>query len=279
MKAIISIIAVFFMFSLTASADYVEERTLEIPAGKIKMFEIDCGAGYLEILGVEGIDKIEVAAEIIIEDVSQKKAEKFINKYMKLELKDKGKYARLISTFDYNGGFRIFSGWSNLNALINLTIKVPKNIELEIDDGSGYIEIKNINGDVELDDGSGDLFLEDIVGRVVIDDGSGEIVMKNIEGHIDLDDGSGEINVDVVKGDLIIDDGSGEISVTEIVGDVDIDDGSGNIRVDGVDGYVVIGDGSGNIRVRDVTKDVEIRDDSSGRVSIANVDGEVYGDY
>ena len=45
-------------------ADYSETRTLNLSAQGINDFEIDCGAGSLEIVGIEGAKEIVVKAEI-----------------------------------------------------------------------------------------------------------------------------------------------------------------------------------------------------------------------
>ena len=112
---------------------------------------------------------------------------------------------------------------------------------------------------------------------VEIDDGSGGIDVRDVAA-VRITDGSGDVGVDGVSGDLVVtDDGSGDIDLRDVAGMVEIEvDGSGDITVAEVDGDVRIGsDGSGSIRVTDVGGDFEVGDDGSGDISHSNVVGTV----
>ncbi|MEW5923153.1 MAG: DUF4097 family beta strand repeat-containing protein [Candidatus Zixiibacteriota bacterium] len=237
-------------------ADLIEDRELSLSAEGINAFEIDCGAGDLIVEGVEGLSNIEVRAEIIIEGMKDSRARDYIDKYLRLELVQKHGRAVLNSYFDRSMPTSLFS-FGSQNALINLFVKMPKNMDMRIDDGSGDTRISNISGDIDIDDGSGDLEIEFIGGNVDIDDGSGELVLSSIDGTV------------------VIDDGSGEIRINDVTGDVDIDDGSGDIAVRKIGGSVAVDDGSGDISIRHVGRDVDVIDDSSGDVSISYVEGRV----
>jgi hypothetical protein len=271
------ILIAILLLAISASADYIEVRQLELPAGDIKLLEIDCGAGFLEILGVAGLDKIEVEAEIILENFDDDEAEDFMDRFMELELRDRGSKAWLISNFEYEGPIRSLFSF-NGNKLINLTVRMPANIALEIEDGSGYIAIEDINNEIDLDDGSGEITIENCTGEIRLEDGSGDIEISKIEGLVEIDDGSGSIRANEINGDLTLDDGSGNIRIRNVVGDIDIDDGSGDMSIRDIDGVVVVDDGSGDIKINGVTQDVRIVDSGSGDCDIANVDGKVRGD-
>jgi len=257
MRRFITSVLINLIFLIPAAyADYSETRDLVLDAGQIDELVIDCGAGYLRIEGADEVDRIEVVAEIIVEDLSGSRAEEFIEKYANLRLRKKGSSAILVSTFDNSHG-SIWSLFRNHSGLINLTVRVPKHMNLDIDDGSGEMWIRDIRGDI------------------VIDDGSGEIEMDKILGYVEIDDGSGDIKMSDINGQVRIDDGSGDIKVRSLIGDVEVDDGSGDIEIRKVDGSVVVDDGSGDIDIKYVTQDVKIIDDGSGSVDIAHVDGRV----
>jgi len=110
---------------------------------------------------------------------------------------------------------------------------------------------------------------------LIIDDGSGSMEIERIKGEVRIDDGSGSMEIQNISGDLQIEDGSGDIDIYRIKGDVDIDDNSGSMDVRDIDGSIVVSDGSGSIRISDVEKNVTIRDDGSGGVSIRGVKGKV----
>jgi hypothetical protein len=251
MKFRIIIVAVFFLCASFSFA-YEDVRNLSLSAKGIYELEIDCGAGFLKVYGKQGLNTIKVEAEIVLEGRSDKNAEEFLKKYLDLSLEKRGSRAVLTSGFkEYRSLF------SFRNKLINLTVSIPAEMDLDVDDGSGYITI------------------EDIAGNLVIDDGSGDIEIVNNKGNVDVDDGSGEVELEEITGDVSVDDGSGDVSVKGVSGDVSVDDGSGSIIIRNVGGSVTVRDGSGSISIDGVEKDVSIPSDGSGSVRINNVKGKV----
>ena len=225
---------VLILFCATFAFSYETTKTLDLSAAGIDKLDIKCGAGFLKVYGDKSLDAIKVEAEIVIKRKTDKKAKEIVEKYMNLSLKKSGSRAVLTSSFKTRATI-----FSSLNAVINLTVKIPQNMDLFVDDGSGFIKIG------------------DIAGRLDIEDGSGEIQVTNIDGDVDIDDGSGAITAEKITGNVIIDDGSGEITVKSV---------KGNVRID---------DGSGSINVSDVEKDVILKATGSGGVNINNVKGKI----
>ncbi len=240
------LLAAPFLFGLE------KKEHLSLDAQGIKHLEIDAGAGFLKVVGINDLTNIEVEAEIIVRGMREAKAEKFIKDKLELRLERFDHRARLVGKFKSH--FSLFN-WGE--KLCNLTVRVPKTIDLSIDDGSGSISLNQIEGKLKIDDGSGSIKIEDI------------------NGDLEIDDGSGGIEAAAIKGSVFIDDGSGEIRLQNIEGDVRIDDGSGDINVDNINGNVTLSDNSGSIWVDTVSKDVIIQDDGSGDVKISNVKGRV----
>jgi len=269
MRAKILLTVIFILCSAFAFS-YDEVKHLSLSAAGIELLEIDCGAGYLEVSGIEGLKKIEVRAEIILKGLSEREAQRFIKNNVKLSLEKRGNRAVLISEIREPSSFL---KWGEKK--INLTVKIPKNIDLDVDDGSGSIEIEDIKGNLDIDDGSGSMCVEDITGNLDINDGSGSIDINNITGNLEIDDGSGTIRVESINGNIEIDDGSGEIEAADIAGEVLINDGSGSIDVRNSDGDVEIIDGSGSIYINGVEKDVIVKRDGSGSIKVVNVKGNV----
>lgn len=244
-------LTLFFLCASITSA-YQEVKYLSLSAEGIKRLEIDCGAGFLIISGQEGLKSIKAEAEIILEGRSEEKAQEFIQERVRLSLEKKSDRAILISQMKER-----FSVFSFKKKLINLTVYVPIDIDLGVDDGSGWMKVDSITGKVFIDDGSGEMMIKNITGALRIDDGSGDIEVVNIQGDVDIEDGSGEIDVEGISGNVSVDDSSGAMTLHNIGEDVTVSDSSGSINIDGVDGNVTI------------------RDDSSGSVRISNVKGKV----
>jgi hypothetical protein len=261
MKSITFLLIFLFSFSLIA-ADFEETRKFSLDAEEISKIFIECGAGFLKVSGNNNSETIFVTANIEIDNTDPEDAERILDKYLELYLKERGSRAELVSRFESTKSFfsSIFNNQGSVR--IDLIVEVPEKIDIEIDDGSGFIEIKKISGDLYIDDGSGDIDIEKIDGNVEVDDGSGDIDIEKIDGNVEVDDGSGEIDIEDVIGNIYIDDGSGRITVVEIDGNVRVDDGSGSINIKSVEEDVVIeDDGNGSVNIRDIAGNVYRYDD------------------
>lgn len=224
-------------------ADVELQKTLSIPASNLSKFNIDAGAGYLNVRGIEGQSHIEVVA-----DIRTTKEQDFT-----FSLDASGDTAFLIAEHHHSSGF-----WYGKSPQINLTITMPKQMLLDIEDGSGDIEIRNIDGSLFVDDGSGATDIARINGDVELDDGSGDVVLEDINGSVLLDDGSGSLRISNVTGDVEIEDGSGDLTVLNAGGTVTVDDGSGDINVDIAGGLNIIDSGSGELNISKIKGEVYI---------------------
>jgi hypothetical protein len=228
------IVMAMFLAGFTASAasDYTETRNLTVDADGLELFFIDAGAGSIDVEGVDGIDRIEVKATIIIPDTDEDDAVKLIEKKLELGLESNDGKAVLKSWFE--GGFWGFGP----NGRIDLEIRAPATLAISIDDGSGSIVVRNFVSDVRIDDGSGSIDIQ-TVGALDVDDGSGSIDVTDVAGDVFVDDGSGTITLETVGGSVTIDDGSGGIRVRDVAGDLTIlDAGSGSVSFSDIRGTV-----------------------------------------
>lgn len=273
MKRIVFILMLISALTLFASEQIRQEkRTLD--GDGIKRLDIECGAGFLKVNGEKELEQILLDAEIIVQGVDEDRMDAFLEKHLDLRLEKHGSTAKLVARIRSGSGF--FSRFlSSENALVNLTVRVPEAMDLDVSDGSGSIEIRNISGEMDITDGSGSLTIGNIQGNIEVDDGSGSLSIDRVSGDLDINDGSGDVNISDISGDIDVDDGSGSLILRSIVGNIVIDDGSGEIEVTEINGDVRLSDGSGSIHIRDVTQDVTILDDGSGSVEISNVKGRV----
>lgn len=246
-NSISKFLIVLVLFSLNSYAnDYLSfDQDLSIQTSGLNKFVVDVGAGSLVVRG-DNVDKITVAAKIYskkydsIEDLQDAFESEMI-----LTLEGKGS----VATLKASNKKRIFS-FSNSEIAIDINIIVPKTMNIEIDDGSGNMEVSDIDGWVEIDDGSGSLVVRNLGNQLKIDDGSGNMKISNIAGDVFIDDGSGNTIIDDVRGSITIEDGSGQIEVTKVTGDFTVNDGSGSIEIKELSGeFHLVDDGSGSIIV------------------------------
>jgi len=228
---------------------YQDSREMQLSARDIESFSINCGAGFLKVIGEKNRHTIQVTADIRSRRLTPARAKQVINRSLELKLRQQGNRAVLVS--------RISSHPGN-DLMVDLTVYVPERFHLDINDGSGEMIVRDIAGIVTIDDGSGGMDLLNLGSAVHIDDGSGAITLKNAGGDVDIEDGSGVILVSRVNGNLTVDDSSGEI------------------RIAGVGGNVRIRDGSGSINIREVGQDVHIIEAGSGGLHISQVKGNIF---
>jgi hypothetical protein len=226
----------------SSSADVQLEEALSLNANDLDTLRIDAGAGKLEIEGVRGLKQIEVQADILTDD----------NRDYKLELYQRGSKGYLVAESNSGG-----VSWSGESPKIDVYVRVPANLLLDVDDGSGSLVIKNINNNVILNDGSGSAKIDGIEGSFDIVDGSGSLDIQDVSGDITIKDGSGSLKVVNAGGDVEVDDSSGSINIVNVEGKVTIDDGSGSINVDGAGELVLIDDGSGGTSFTNIRGRVE----------------------
>jgi DUF4097 and DUF4098 domain-containing protein YvlB len=229
---------------------FTQTKQMGLPAADIHELRVHCGAGSLYIINTEWQDTIRVIAEIEVDNVTQSDGQGFADKNAVLSLDRKGKRAILNS--DFKRTFR-----PPVDARINLTIEVPKEIDVHIDDGSGPIHIQHFSGHLDIKDGSGLITVERVVGSVRVADGSGKIIMEDIQGNVEVKDGSGSIEINKIRGDVRVTDGSGIISVQY------------------VDGNVTVADESGRIDINDITGNVLIREPGTGELNVERIKGKV----
>ena len=236
----------------TAFAEVRQEtKELELPVIGINVLRIQSGAGSLILRGIEGLDKIQVTADILVQDLQAEDLESYFENNILLDLKKRGSKALLLAEFLRSSRFK------PIEARIDLLVRIPKKMTVRIDDGSGPVDASGLYGNLEVDDGSGSITIRDITGKVRIGDASGPITVETVKGNVDVKDGSGSI------------------AINSVAGNVSVLDASGSITIQDVDGYVKVTDGSGSIDIHDVSKNVTILESDSGEINIEGVKGKI----
>jgi len=264
--------------SLTVQAfEEVRYFTQEIKEGD--RLTIDTGAGSLILRQKDDIEEIKIEAVIRLQKLNDREVQEILEDNLQLFLERRGN--NLYFKSDFNGDFLgvseflsfLFSGVSERS--IDVIIETPYISSISIDDGSGSTLLEGIESELDLDDGSGDIEVLNCTGSWYIDDNSGNIYVDNFHGQLKIEDGSGDIDIRKSLVDITLDDGSGNISMEGINGHLNIEDNSGDIRIDNLSKSIEIDDGSGDIILRNVGGDVTIWEAGSGDVRLNNISGQV----
>ncbi len=131
----------------------------------------------------------------------------------------------------------------------------------ELRTGSGTITARQIHNDTEAETGSGSISLSDISGRATANTGSGTLELARISGDIHVTTGSGRIDLSETHGRIYAKTGSGSIEITGAADDLRASTGSGSIRIQGnpeASSYWQIHTGSGSVTL-DVPSDASFR--------------------
>jgi hypothetical protein len=225
-----------------------EPRSARVDARGASRIVIRGRAGWLRVEGKEG------TTEVVAEGIARAPGEDLLRDVTLTGTREGDVVRIVVSMPDMK--HRDWDEW-NSGPSLDLTVNVPANIPVEIEDSSGDVRV---------------------VGTAAVDvkDGSGDIEMRDIGGAVRIVDGSGEIDVEDVRGDISIQDGSGEIHIRNTTGSVTLEDSSGSILVRGITGTVhVRRDSSGGIRVVDVGGDLVVERRREKGVSYSGVKGRV----
>jgi Putative adhesin len=250
---------------------FTARRDADIPAAGLSQFKLQTTAGDLQVTGVPGLDKIELRGRACASSAEALE---------QLQLRHDRSGADLrafTTTVDDKSGFNLFG--SNY-AYIDLEVRMPQGLALELQDSSGDVVIEDA-GSLDITDSSGDLRIRDPRGDVRIRDTSGDIEIREAQGSVTVvSDSSGDIEVDGARRDVVVeDDSSGEIELENVSGNVRVGrDSSGDITFKQIGGNAEIGtDSSGTIRADHIKGDFRVGSKSGGRSNIeySDVGGKV----
>lgn len=222
---------------------YEDHRSGSIDVEGAREVDIEAGSGRLRIEGTDGLDQVRAegrvctSREALLDDVD-------------LTLERRGERIVVRAVYPTSLG--------SSYARLDLTVQVPSDLALDVQDSSGSIVVRD-------------------VGALTLKDSSGSIQVEGAGGPVSIDDSSGSVTLTGVRGDVLIEDGSGSITVKNVEGSVVVEeDSSGSIQVHRVTGDVLVRrDSSGSISVSDVGGDFKVARDSSGGIHHERVAGVV----
>jgi hypothetical protein len=165
-----------------------------------------------------------------------------------------------------------------LGGSFDLDITVQSAANIQVQDGSGDIEIFGTSGNIAAHSGSGDISINDVQqGTLKADAGSGDVNVVNVEEPMTLHSGSGDVNARNVDGQVSATDGSGDVTVrnSTLSGQSLLASGSGDVNFGGSlasDGSYQMRSGSGDV-------DVALPIDAAFQLNAHSASGDVSNDF
>jgi hypothetical protein len=229
-------IVTFLLVAGTAHAGWFDEcehrahRAANLNMAGVSRVVVIAKAGSLRVEGRDGARTIAASGEACASEDS-------VLRDITLTATLDGSTARIEAHVPSVDGWSFFGGD---NAQLDLTVTLPPNVPVEINDTSGGMTVVNV-GTCSIDDTSGEIDVRRVHGDLTIHDTSGAILVEDVDGSVQIPrDGSGEIEVRRVKRNVWIGyKGSGSIYVSDVAGDFTVDHkGSGGIDYSRVAGRV-----------------------------------------
>ena len=195
-----------------AECRYEARRDVAVDAAGATAVFVHGEAGGLRVEGAPGLREVRVEGRACAS--SQELLER-----TRVRADKSGGQLRVVAEVPDSQGW----GWRDGGASLDLVVRVPENLRVEIEDGSGSLQVSRV-GALSIEDGSGEIEVEDVHGDLRIRDGSGSIRARNIAGSVTIEeDGSGGIDVEDVSGDLRVSkDGSGGVHHSNVRGQVNV---------------------------------------------------------
>lgn len=270
MRALLMIVLLVFAGSAFAEhqCQYKAERKLDIDPAGLKMLALNLHSSDLRATGVDGLKQIEVRGKACASeeawladlDLEQNRAADRVTVEPKRPNRP--------------GNFNMFG---SSYAYIDIEVRVPKNMPIEVDSGSGDADVSDIAA-ITFHTGSGDMRVDHVAGAVTVTLGSGDIIADNIGSLVVERTGSGDVHASHVRGDIKVGHvGSGDLTFRDVQNGVNVESiGSGDLVVDRAGGDVSVGSvGSGDITVDGVSGAFTVAHAGSGDIHHHNVTGKV----
>lgn len=262
--------ASLLLFSAQASATlcaHEADRSFDVDRAGLAALVAKNGSSDIRIRGVADIGRIEVRGRACASSAGD---------LDRLKVEQRRDGDRLVLEIGRDTGMNI-SLFGSHYAYLDIEIRVPLDLAIEVDNGSGDIDVRDV-ARLRYDGGSGDLDIENIAGDLDIEVGSGDIEGSNMGAVTLRSISSGDVTLRRIGGDVAVGRvGSGDLDLREVSGSVEVERiGSGDVNVDDVQGSVTVGRiGSGDLRAVNVRGDLFVRSSGSGDVSHRNVGGKV----
>lgn len=246
--------AVFFLI-LCAPAQaweckYDKRVDQDLDVSGSSLLKVAAVAGDLRITGESGRNEVEIRGKICVSE------EEWLDD-VTIETTTGDTASIAVVVPDSDG----WSLWGNRYAYVDLELLVPADLNLDVKDSSGDMEIESVAA-VRVQDSSGDIEITDATGPIEVKDSSGDIRVEDIAGDFTvLSDSSGQIRGNDIEGNVLVEnDSSGDIRFTHIGKNVTVEnDSSGDIEVSSVSGdFTVLHDGSGEIDSKGVEGETNI---------------------
>lgn len=253
--------------ALANQCKYTADRNLEIDPSGLRALSFEMGSSDLRVEGVAGLSKVEVRGRACASEEGRLAG-------LTVEQQRSGDHV-LVTPHQANE--QTFSMFGSNYAYIDLEVRVPESLAIEVKSRSGDADIANVAA-LDFSANSGDLILHRVAGDVGVEVHSGDVTADDIGSLVVRHAGSGDIRAHGVRGDVKVGHvGSGDLGFADVGRGVQVESiGSGDINVNRASGDVLVGSiGSGDVTVSSIGGNFTVRSAGSGDIHHRDVKGKI----
>lgn len=200
--------AVFNVPLVSATAE--ENKTLKIDAEKPVSLSVNDDAGDVTIVGAD-VEAVEVQIVKTGYGSNDARAEEAL-KGIKYDLKQSGNTI----TFTY----KLDGRQTREVNTVDIIVTVPTETSVEVDNGFGVVDIKDLKGNVDVNGDFGDATINNIEGALSLENASGEIQVSNVDAgskDVNIEADFGKISLEKVNGnDITVSSSSGSLTLSNV---------------------------------------------------------------
>ena len=244
------------------------DRSFNVDRADIRILVAKLGSTDLKVSGVSGLSRIEVQARACASDAGD---------LDRLVVNQRRDGDRLIVETGHNKGSYSFSLFGSRYAYLELEIRVPPDLAVVADSGSGDVDARDL-ASLKYEAGSGDLNVKNIAGELVVEVGSGDVEGSGVGSFHLVSTGSGDFNLRDIRGDVEVGKGgSGDIDLRKVAGSIRVGRiGSGDLDFSDVEGDVTVESiGSGDIDADNVRGNLTVKSRGSSDINHRNIGGKI----
>lgn len=192
------------------SATAEENKTLKVDAEKSVTLSVDDDAGDVSIVGAD-VEAVEVQIVKTGYGSNDARAEEAL-KDIKYDLTQSGNTI----TFTY----KLDGRQTREVNTVDIIVTVPTKTSVEVDNGFGVVDIKDLIGNVDVNGDFGDATINNIEGALSLENASGEIQVSNVDAgskDVNIEADFGKISMEKVNGnDITVSSSSGSLTLSNV---------------------------------------------------------------
>jgi DUF4097 and DUF4098 domain-containing protein YvlB len=157
---------------------------------------------------------------------------------------------------------------------VELTCLIPADIELEIKNRHGDIDIQDTGRDISIDQKHGDLFVKNIASRVKVKNQKGMVRLYDINDHVELVSRDSRVKIKNVSSIVLSKCSRADITITDVGSETEIlESVLGHIEIEKAN-YIFIEARHTGIKLKNINDGVRIKN-SHAKISMEDIKGNI----